>query len=117
MTIWRGRRPPGRRWGVDYVEDTLEVVVARDLGPVDFMELPDQDPSGGDLWYGLETSNRGYLTALATADAAGDARLTLYDSSFTKLGRDGCLGRRTVRPRAARRTDVLPQAQRNKQRR
>ncbi len=49
------------------------------LGTIAFLELPDQDPSAGDLWYSLQTTRRGYLTIEAIS--ADTVQLALYNEN------------------------------------
>jgi len=50
-----------------------------DLGPVDFLQLPDQQPTLGELWYRVEAAHDGYLTAdLPGVAAESGIELTFY---------------------------------------
>ena len=54
-------------------------VVPVDLGSLDFMEVEDQDPADGDLWYRVVPAADGILTAEAVLEAGnGDVQLGLY---------------------------------------
>jgi hypothetical protein len=55
--------------------------VTTSLGAVDFLEVPDQDLSGGNLWFELQTTLQGLLTIEAVwPGETGDVRLILYRS-------------------------------------
>ncbi|NLX97310.1 MAG: hypothetical protein GXY83_14155, partial [Rhodopirellula sp.] len=53
-----------------------------DLGPIDFTEFSSPDLSGGDAWYRLAASRRGWLTVEALRE---DVELTLLDQSLGVL--------------------------------
>ncbi|NQT39201.1 MAG: proprotein convertase P-domain-containing protein, partial [Planctomycetes bacterium] len=65
-------------------EETLPPAV--DLGTIDFLEIAGLDPTGGDLWYTLETSHQGYLTLEALFAGSGDQlEMALHDVNFNVL--------------------------------
>lgn len=62
---------------------TVTVIAAQTAGQVQLLELPDQDASAGPLWYRLETSRPGWLTAVGTsANGAGAFQLALFDAAL-----------------------------------
>jgi hypothetical protein len=69
------------------VEDyAVQMGWGTDLGTVDFRELPARDPSSGEVRYGLQTKRAGFLTIMATYDAAGGAAaLELLDANGQSL--------------------------------
>jgi len=67
-------------------EDTATVWIAQTLGPVDFLEMDDLDPSAADLWYSVETIRQGFLT-LEVLDPG--ATVTLYDANVNPLTAGG----------------------------
>ena len=67
-------------------EDTATVWIAQTLGPVDFLEMNDLDPTAGDLWYSVETVRDGFLT-LEVVDLG--ATVTLYDANLNPLTAGG----------------------------
>ncbi len=65
---------------------TVSITVVRPLGTVDFLQIADQDPSTGDLWYRAQSTRSGFFTVQASfSDAGGDAGLTLHDPTFKPL--------------------------------
>ena len=63
-------------------QDTATVWITEPLGPVDFLELNDLDPSLGDLRYSLETTHGGFLT-IVSLNLGGV--VTLYDEHVNPL--------------------------------
>ena len=66
----------------DWGTDTATVRVTEPLGPVDFLEMDDLDPSQGDLWYSLETTHEGFLTIVSLSL---NGSVTLYDADANPL--------------------------------
>ena len=52
------------------------------LGAVDFLRLPAQNPSAGDLWYELQTRHDALLTLESTA---AETEVALFSESFRRL--------------------------------
>ncbi len=64
-------------------QTTVTVIAPQASGRVELLELPDQDPSAGPLWYRLETSRPGWLTGVGTSpDGSGAFRLALFDAAL-----------------------------------
>ena len=58
------------------------ITVVQNVGTFDFLAKDDLDPSGSDLWYRVETTRGGVMTATAApATGGGDASLVLYDAN------------------------------------
>ena len=66
---------------LDYINGAATVFPApTDLGEVDFQELPDQQPTLGELWYQVEAVRDGVLTVEVTdVDPAAEFDVTLYE--------------------------------------
>jgi len=79
--------------GQDTVWDTFQVTretpSAIDLGTLDFRRVDGIDLAGGQQFYILQTSHRGYLTVAANYEGAADGvQLTLYDADFDEVAAD-----------------------------
>lgn len=62
---------------------TVTAIAAQTAGQIQLLELPDQDPSAGPLWYRLETSRPGWLSAVGTSPAGnGTFQLSLFDAAL-----------------------------------
>lgn len=62
---------------------TVTAIAAHAAGQVELVELPDQDPSAGPIWYRLETSRPGWLTAVGIPPGGSDAfQLALFDAAL-----------------------------------
>ncbi len=62
---------------------TVTVIAAQSAGQVELLELPDQDPSAGPIWYRLETRRPGWLSAVGTSPAGHEAfGLSLFDAAL-----------------------------------
>ena len=65
---------------------TVTIHVSEVLGPITFLEINDQDPSGGDLWYEFSATRDALMTIDARFDGPADAvQLTLYDENLVEL--------------------------------
>ena len=61
---------------------TVTAIAAQAAGQVQLVELPDQDPLAGPLWYRLETSRPGWLTAVGSSpEGPGALDLALFDAA------------------------------------
>ena len=81
---WQALSGTGRSLGFELLEQRrfLNGTAPEALGPVDFLQLQDLNPSSGDLLYRLDTTHDGFLTLkTASAAPADDVALTLFDQS------------------------------------
>lgn len=56
-----------------------------DLGPIEYLQRADVDPSGADVWFEMESTMAGFLSVSADQPASGTVDFTLYDAAGEQL--------------------------------